>query len=439
MEKVVANLSGKTRRTKLQGREYIVAPLTLIVPGVLNGSKGPLYYPPEEIAKDPGVWNGVPIVVDHPSFQGQHVSARDPDVLNRQWVGYVFRSKAKGKLTAEGWFDVAATTQVDNRILNAVEHGHKMELSTGLFTDNEPAAEGAVTNDGQPYSFIARNYRPDHLAILPDSIGACSVAEGCGVNVNKADLAKSLEKEMAKSAEAYKQIRNTGGSAMSEFSKEARKKIVDSLVANDNCCWNEADRELLDGFDDGKLGQIQAQDEKDQQREAVVNAAKKGFTDPGGSSHTFNEEKGEWESKIEEPKKEANPVANEKKDKEPEKVLTQEERDKQWMETAPASVVANNKWAEQIIQREKAQLVLQLTANMGDTPDEAAFKQRLQGKPLDELRDLMTLAPTPAEPVAVVPSYLGAAAPAANVKRDFDEDDVLPLPVMNFGEEKKTA
>jgi hypothetical protein len=40
---LTANLVGRSRRETLNGREYIVAPVTLIVPGVLNGSKGALY------------------------------------------------------------------------------------------------------------------------------------------------------------------------------------------------------------------------------------------------------------------------------------------------------------------------------------------------------------------------------------------------------------
>src|SRR5690606_13771547 len=33
-----------------------------------------------------------------------------------------------------------------------------------------------------PYHSVARDYKPDHIAILPDRIGACSIADGCGVN-----------------------------------------------------------------------------------------------------------------------------------------------------------------------------------------------------------------------------------------------------------------
>ena len=94
---LTANISGKTRKAQLNGREHIVAPLTLIVPGVLNGSRGPLLYPADEVSKNPSAWNHVPIVVYHPTENGQGISARDPDVLNKQGIGVILRANANGK------------------------------------------------------------------------------------------------------------------------------------------------------------------------------------------------------------------------------------------------------------------------------------------------------------------------------------------------------
>lgn len=192
MERVVLNAntygSGSVRTERRSGREYLVAPLTLIVSGVLAGSKGPLYYPPDEIRRNVGDWNGVPLVVYHPTWNGQHVSARDPDVLDRYWVGNVYRARflprgrdGRARLLGEGWFDVEATRRIDPRVWEALNSNQPIELSTGLFTENEPVAPGTTDERGRPYSYIARNYRPDHLAILPDQVGACSLADGCGV------------------------------------------------------------------------------------------------------------------------------------------------------------------------------------------------------------------------------------------------------------------
>lgn len=181
MEEIISNVLGKTRRTTLGGREYLVAPLTLIVPGVLNGSKGPLLYSIDELAKNTEAWNHIPIVVRHPIRNGQHVSARDPDVLETCHIGHVFRANANGKLRAEGWFDVVATKKVEPSILDRLEKNQSIELSTGLYTDNE-YAPGEYK--GRAYTHVAKNYRPDHLAILPDQRGACSIEDGCGVMIN---------------------------------------------------------------------------------------------------------------------------------------------------------------------------------------------------------------------------------------------------------------
>ena len=180
-ETITSNVRLRTRTERLDGREFIVAPLSLIVPGVLNGSKGALHYPPEEIERDPMSWNHMPIVVYHPEQDGQPVSARDPRVLEKQGIGYVYNTTYKKKLVAEGWFDVEKTRRISPGVLSSLRNGQAIELSTGLFTDNEPRRG---THNGRQYVAIARNYRPDHLAILPDKVGACSVQDGCGVLVN---------------------------------------------------------------------------------------------------------------------------------------------------------------------------------------------------------------------------------------------------------------
>ena len=184
MEKIVVNITGTVRQDKIGSTDYLVAPVSLIVPGVLNGSRGPLFYSLEETSKNPSAWDHMPIVVYHPEAAGLPVSARDPDVLNKQGIGIVLRSRiANGKLVAEGWFDTARTRQVDSRVLENLESRKPIELSTGISLDPVPAPEGS-THNGVGYDFVARNYRPDHLAILPDQIGACSLKDGCGVLVN---------------------------------------------------------------------------------------------------------------------------------------------------------------------------------------------------------------------------------------------------------------
>ena len=166
------------RHETLHGKRFVVAPMAMLTEGVHNGSGGPLLYKADEIKRAVPGWNMKPIVVYHPQINGQGVSACDPDILESQQVGMVMNAKWNGKLRAEAWIDEARAGLVDGRVLEALEANKLMEVSTGLFTDN-------VTDpgewNGKPYDAVATNHQPDHLALLPDQIGACSVADGAGL------------------------------------------------------------------------------------------------------------------------------------------------------------------------------------------------------------------------------------------------------------------
>ena len=173
----IRNYASALRYTTLHGRKHVVVPLRMIKPGVLNGSRGPLYYPPDEVAKDHEAWNGMPIVINHPSVDGVSVSARHPDV-SESVVGLIFYAQIlNGVLAAEGWLDVERLQQVDARVYNRLLAGDPLEVSTGLTADYEESEFGAVIN-GRAYTHTVRNIRPDHLAILPDQVGACSLKDG---------------------------------------------------------------------------------------------------------------------------------------------------------------------------------------------------------------------------------------------------------------------
>lgn len=52
-----------------------------------------------------------------------------------------------------------------------------LEVSTGYWHDGRQQA-GSV--NGERYKEVQRSLLPDHLAILPNERGACSVKDGCG-------------------------------------------------------------------------------------------------------------------------------------------------------------------------------------------------------------------------------------------------------------------
>jgi len=225
LETLTFNLTNAPiRRETLQGRQYVVAPMAMLTEGVHAGSGGALLYRGTECKKAAPAWNMKPIVVYHPEINGQGVSACDPDILERQQVGMLMNTRWNGKLRAEAWIDEEQARAVDERVLCALETNQVMEVSTGLFTDNvgEPGEW-----EGEAYVAEATNHQPDHLALLPDKIGACSVADGAGLlQLNEAaefagvDVTRLLEHGMD-------DLRRTVGNAMSHSNtREALSQVL---------------------------------------------------------------------------------------------------------------------------------------------------------------------------------------------------------------------
>ena len=171
-------------RLTLHNREYLTAPAVLIVEGVLNGA----YIPGSElIAPD---WNNVPVVLNHPlDAHGVPMSARTPEVLAHAGVGHLYRARlgtgqrqghTVTSLQAELWLDVAQVQAVGGEAVQAMtmlEAQTPLEISTGFYSYAEETS-GAFY--GVPFSEVHHDLRPDHLALLPNGIGACDWQSGCG-------------------------------------------------------------------------------------------------------------------------------------------------------------------------------------------------------------------------------------------------------------------
>ena len=328
METIKCNFTGLTRKDTMEGREYLVAPMVMIVEGVLNGTQGPLMYPEEELSKTPEVWNHKPVTVYHPVRNGAGISACSPDVLTNHKIGVImnttFDSKDK-KLKAEAWIDVERMNVVDSRVAKAIENKQIMELSTGVYTDNESQI-GEF--NGVAYEAIARNYRPDHLALLPDLTGACSVEAGAGFlrlnefshgnlrNLINTELRQSKPEAwieevynaffiyMDKDSKYYKlNYKETDGSitvegspievvrvvefravngifvANSKGETMDKEKLVKDLISNKATQWGEDDKDALMGMDENVLTKMVPVENK--QEEEVQEAAEQGAGETG--------------------------------------------------------------------------------------------------------------------------------------------------------------
>lgn len=436
MEIIVANVSGKVRSDKLYGREYFVAPATLIMPGVLNGNKGPVLYTEEEVENSAPDWNFIPITVDHPRLNGKPTSAKNPKVLNSSSIGLVLNSNGRGKLFAEAWFDKEVTKRVENRIYDMLERGESFELSTGLNPFLEKASEGAVFN-GEKYDYIAKSLKPDHLAVFVDKIGACSREMGCGVVVNEENVADSLFKRFKEffslTGMSNKEIQKEGNPSLTineesgmKLNETEKKTIVDGLITNCGCQgpkpWVEADRQTLNGFSDEKLKALDEARKKAASDELVANAARTGF-ESSGSHMVYNETSRKWEPKP----KEKTPLPTENAE------MSEEE----WLKKAPKSVRESFLYGKEAAEREKADIVNRLTENAASDEAKKASSLVYNAMELPQLRTLDQALPvkestqqTPA------PNYFGIhGGPTTNTAKD-DPNDILPLPVENYGSDE---
>lgn len=466
---ITANLAGDVRREQLHGRDYLVVPMTMLKQGVLNGSKGPLFYPKEEMGKNTAAWNQMPIVVYHPYKGGRPTTARQPQVFNESFVGWVFNAELDEiNLQAEGWFDVERTHQVDPRVLGNIENSVPIELSTGLFTEDD-GTPGEY--EGTVFNATATNYKPDHLAILPDQKGACSLEDGCGVLVNeksftairdslqklwgsedfgppdedrwvtevfegyfiaekKGKLLKmmySVEDELVKILDntpvevqlvtSYIPVTNVEDDYMAKLSKAKREEIIVDLITNCEC-WDDGDREMLEALPDAKLNAISDTSVEYRNREAVVNAAKKGFK-AGNQQWNLDEKTGEFVSTEIKPE----PTTNE------EGGDTKPMTEKEWWDAAPdrfKKMVAN---ADKQEKETKDNCIKVITANESNP----FTKEQLEAMEVDQLVGIARLSQKPEQATQTPPAFnFSGAAPPPPTPKPEETEEPLEMPTMNY-------
>lgn len=415
LQVINSKVSGPVEAVTFMGRSYLKAPVTMIVPGVLPGSKGRLYYPPEELAANVGDWNGVPLVGYHPKANGVPISARDPAVLEVQGLGLVFNSEYKDRLQATAYFDVERTERFDrmldpeHRILPRLRKGEPIEVSTGVFTEDEPVQN--ASHNGTPYDFVARKYRPDHLAVLPDQVGACSIKDGCGLLVNANGETITIP---------------NGEDAMN------KDQLIDWLTVNCEC-WKgktaeevAANKEALAKLPTANLTTMKAGAEKValalNQTATLPAVPEGGLKD--GVAYTVKDGKF-VEVKAEEKKVETqttNSLADALKSLTPAQVFAL---------LPPEAQLAVNE-GKKALEKERGEIIQSLLSRKPEA-ERTGLLPVLNAKSLEDLRLMASFAPTANDsdrvvnPFAPQPIYFGSA-PTANRGRDAEEiEDVLDL------------
>jgi hypothetical protein len=181
-----AQKSYQVKRQSMAGEEYIVVPITMLAEGVHCGNQGCFLYDKKIIAESVKAWAGKPITVNHPADGlGQPCLCNTPNIFDCYVIGHVFNPRLENAaLKADGWLNLKRMASISNNLLDKLLKGDMINVSTGL-TANGLSEKGGVWNNEQYIGEIL-GITPDHLAILPNDDGACSLQDGCGVR-NKAD------------------------------------------------------------------------------------------------------------------------------------------------------------------------------------------------------------------------------------------------------------
>lgn len=173
---------GEVKYGTYQNREHLVVPVVALQVGVLHAvnAEHPELVTQECLATCPASWNGRPILLGHPTTtDGRQISANDPRVLEDRSLGTIFNSRLKGpRLLMDAWIDPVKAERIGaGMMLGRIVAGDVIEVSIGAFV---VLSNTIGVFQGKPFSGAWSTVMPDHLAFLPNGVGACSVAMGCG-------------------------------------------------------------------------------------------------------------------------------------------------------------------------------------------------------------------------------------------------------------------
>lgn len=198
------------------------------------------------------------------------------------------------------------------------------------------------------------------------------------------------------------------------MTENERQQVIDALI--ENCaCWDDEDREFLESLEDNQLAALADCAEESIRHQEVANAARRGFTDPVGNKHVYNEETGKWESEITGNSGDPKPSLED------------------WLADAPTEVQSAVRNAMAMEAEQRKQLIANITAGLGKQDKEKLIKDlKLESRPLSELNYLLMLAN---KQPAGKPTYQGSASPPGpEPEKGYNEDDVLPLPELTWSE-----
>lgn len=228
------------------GTEWLTAPVVMAQAMHLNGG----YLPQSEIEASAEAWNGIDVPIAHPTKNGEAVSV-DAD-HDTPVIGEIRNAKAEGeKLLGELWLNIQSAKQAGTegvQVLSRLAGGEPLEVSTAYFPNT---VEKNAEADGKVRNKVVRDIEPDHLAVLPNEKGKCSVSDGCG-----APVANQLLVPMANDGQP-EDMGSTDSMQANQLS-EARTPAFDGTTTGE---WSKPDFSeyvAAFGYDAEEVGELSA-------------------------------------------------------------------------------------------------------------------------------------------------------------------------------------
>ena len=177
--------------------EYVVFPVIMLVEGVHQGiGTEPVFYSADVLSASSQAWGHMPVTLGHPLSQtGDHILCGHDGVILQEWqVGYIdnVNYEASGKLKGEVYLDKVKLEILQPGLIDHIKAGGQLEVSTGMMAMQD-GTEGAWNDE--KFSASILEILPDHLALLPGSVGACSWDDGCGIRWNQGCIINEGQKK----------------------------------------------------------------------------------------------------------------------------------------------------------------------------------------------------------------------------------------------------
>jgi hypothetical protein len=177
----------------IDGIDHFVAPIVAMVQGVVHAmnAKRPEFVPADQLTTYG--WDNRPVFINHPMVDDVPVASFHPKVHGSH-IGFTRNPRIAGegdnrKLCMEVCL---VKTKLTPELLAHVDSDSPFNVSMGAFV-NSVKAEGEY--NGKKYFSEWHDIDPDHMALLPATLGACSWEMGCGVRAAGELRAAWMDKE----------------------------------------------------------------------------------------------------------------------------------------------------------------------------------------------------------------------------------------------------